>query len=364
MRSRSSSRRRSRRSSTTATTRGFPHSRHCRLRARTRSSLAANDGMVHVFDVNDGHEVFAYVPSSLLRAAGAPDFAVDASGKPTGLQALTFQDGGVPIYKHHFYVDSSPRTADIDFNSAGVKGGALRLAHDRRRRHGQGRRQLLRARSDRPRRGKRIGCRSEAPVGVPRSGLEIHLRPAGDREDLRLRLDGHRDFRLQQCLRRGPDLLPRPRDGEALRGEAVYEHRRDLLHRARWLPADERSRADQRVHQGLPQPVRRAGLRRRSLRKLLAVRRQRSGSGEMDGQQVRDPGRRGQPAAGHDRPADRDRPQQRRRPLRLHRNGAAARPLRPDPAVPGAAADDVRDPRRLVDQAAARCEPADRARGS
>ncbi len=79
---------------------------------------AANDGMVHVFDVNDGHEAFGYVPSSLFRAA------VDASGKPTGLQALTFQDGGVPIYKHHFYVDSSPRTANIDFNSAGVKGGA------------------------------------------------------------------------------------------------------------------------------------------------------------------------------------------------------------------------------------------------
>ncbi len=49
---------------------------------------------------------------------------MDASGKPTGLQALTFQDGGVPIYKHHFYVDSSPRTANVDFNSAGVKGGA------------------------------------------------------------------------------------------------------------------------------------------------------------------------------------------------------------------------------------------------
>ena len=85
---------------------------------------AANDGMVHVIDSNDGHEIFAYVPSSLLRSAGAPDFAVDSAGKPTGLQALTFQDGGVPIYKHHFYVDSSPRSVNVDFNSAGVKGGA------------------------------------------------------------------------------------------------------------------------------------------------------------------------------------------------------------------------------------------------
>ena len=74
--------------------------------------------MVHVFDSADGHEIMAYVPSSLLRTT------VDAAGKATGLQALTYQDGGVPIYRHHFYVDSSPRTADVDFNSAGVKGGA------------------------------------------------------------------------------------------------------------------------------------------------------------------------------------------------------------------------------------------------
>lgn len=83
-----------------------------------RIIAAANDGMVHVIDSADGHEVFGYVPSELLRNA------VDASGKPTGLVALTFQDGGVPIYKHHFYVDSSPRTQDVDLNSAGVKGGA------------------------------------------------------------------------------------------------------------------------------------------------------------------------------------------------------------------------------------------------
>ena len=81
-----------------------------------RIVAAANDGMVHVFDSNDGHEVFAYVPSSLLRTT------VDVNGRPTGIQALAFQDGGVPIYKHHFYVDSSPRTSDVDFNSAGLTG--------------------------------------------------------------------------------------------------------------------------------------------------------------------------------------------------------------------------------------------------
>jgi type IV pilus assembly protein PilY1 len=77
----------------------------------------ANDGMVHVFDSADGHEIMAYIPSSLLRTT------VDAAGKATGLQALTYQDGGVR-FTGTTSVDSSPRTSDVDFNSAGVKGGA------------------------------------------------------------------------------------------------------------------------------------------------------------------------------------------------------------------------------------------------
>ncbi|HYQ99998.1 MAG TPA: PilC/PilY family type IV pilus protein, partial [Casimicrobiaceae bacterium] len=84
---------------------------------KDRIVAAANDGMVHVFDSTDGHEVFAYVPSSLFRNS------VDASGRPTGIQALTFQDGGVPLYHHHFYVDASPRTADVDCDNAGACGG-------------------------------------------------------------------------------------------------------------------------------------------------------------------------------------------------------------------------------------------------
>ena len=35
----------------------------------------------------------------------------------TGIQALTYQDGGVPIFQHHLYVDSSPRVADVDFGN-------------------------------------------------------------------------------------------------------------------------------------------------------------------------------------------------------------------------------------------------------
>lgn len=80
-----------------------------------RVVAAANDGMVHVFDTGPmpqggtpvsaggGTEVFAFVPRALFKGVG------DASG----IQALTYQDGGVPIYRHHMYVDSSPRSADI-----------------------------------------------------------------------------------------------------------------------------------------------------------------------------------------------------------------------------------------------------------
>src|SRR4029079_10477305 len=50
-----------------------------------------------------GGEGFAFIPRALFKGAG----------NPTGIQAMTFQDGGVPIYKHHMYVDSSPRVADI-----------------------------------------------------------------------------------------------------------------------------------------------------------------------------------------------------------------------------------------------------------
>ena len=80
----------------------------------------ANDGMVHVFDAGPmpnppapmtnagGTEVFAYIPKALFKGvAGGP------LEDPTGIQALAYQDGGVPIYRHHMYVDSSPRVADV-----------------------------------------------------------------------------------------------------------------------------------------------------------------------------------------------------------------------------------------------------------
>ena len=79
----------------------------------TRVFAAANDGMLHSFDAATGNEVFAYVPSALMRGiAGAP-----ATQDVTGLGALTYQDGGIPIFHHHFYVDSTPKAADVDFNN-------------------------------------------------------------------------------------------------------------------------------------------------------------------------------------------------------------------------------------------------------
>ena len=85
--------------------------------------------MVHVFNAGPmptlaapavlpggGTELFAFIPRGLFRGvAGAA-----ATEDVTAIQALTYQDGGVPIYHHHMYVDSSPRAADVDFgNGAG-----------------------------------------------------------------------------------------------------------------------------------------------------------------------------------------------------------------------------------------------------
>jgi type IV pilus assembly protein PilY1 len=102
--------------------------------ATTRGSYVvapANDGMVHVFatgpmprpaygalpaiptTAGGGTEIFAFIPKALFRGvAGNP-----ATEDITAIQALSYQDGGVPIYHHHFYVDSSPRVADVDFNN-------------------------------------------------------------------------------------------------------------------------------------------------------------------------------------------------------------------------------------------------------
>ncbi|MEP6656731.1 MAG: PilC/PilY family type IV pilus protein, partial [Betaproteobacteria bacterium] len=74
-----------------------------------RVYVGANDGMMHAFDDATGDETWAYVPLALYR----PD--------STGLGALSYQDGALPPFRHHYYVDSTPRIADVDFG-----GGAWR----------------------------------------------------------------------------------------------------------------------------------------------------------------------------------------------------------------------------------------------
>ena len=86
-----------------------------------RVYVGANDGMFHVFNGEDdsgpntgGSEVWAYVPSGVFTTA------FDEGGKARkGIQALTYQDGGAPIFKHHFYVNSPPKTQDVDFANCG-----------------------------------------------------------------------------------------------------------------------------------------------------------------------------------------------------------------------------------------------------
>lgn len=87
-----------------------------------RVYVGANDGMFHVFNGDDdsgpntgGSETWAYVPSGVFTTA------FDEGGRARkGLQALTYQDGGAPIFKHHFYVNSPPKTQDVDFANCGA----------------------------------------------------------------------------------------------------------------------------------------------------------------------------------------------------------------------------------------------------
>ena len=64
----------------------------------------SNDGMLHAFLGSTGAELFAYIPSALF--AGPNN-----TPQVDGLAQL-----GNPNYNHHFYVDATPGTFDMDFN--------------------------------------------------------------------------------------------------------------------------------------------------------------------------------------------------------------------------------------------------------
>lgn len=98
---------------------GFEAFKAAKASRPLRVYVGANDGMFHVFDGTDdastgGAETFAYIPSGVINNA------VDEGGKFKGIRALTFQDGGSPIFKHHFYVNASPKTMDVDFANCGA----------------------------------------------------------------------------------------------------------------------------------------------------------------------------------------------------------------------------------------------------
>ncbi|MEP7208779.1 MAG: PilC/PilY family type IV pilus protein, partial [Casimicrobiaceae bacterium] len=70
-----------------------------------RVYVGANDGMLHAFDDATGDETWAYVPLGVYRSGA------------TGLGALSYQDGALPAFRHHYYVNSTPRIVDVDFGA-------------------------------------------------------------------------------------------------------------------------------------------------------------------------------------------------------------------------------------------------------
>jgi type IV pilus assembly protein PilY1 len=88
--------------------------------------VGANDGMLHVFDDATGNETWAYVPTPLYRdgsaavtiscTAGPAAVPCGTAGGDTraGLGALAYQDGALPAFRHHYYVDLTPKIVDVD----------------------------------------------------------------------------------------------------------------------------------------------------------------------------------------------------------------------------------------------------------
>jgi type IV pilus assembly protein PilY1 len=79
--------------------------------------VGANDGMMHAFDdtvANGGKETWAYIPMALF-GNGDPNDSVHAAAPAFQLGALSYRRGGIPLYSHKFYVNATPRVADVDF---------------------------------------------------------------------------------------------------------------------------------------------------------------------------------------------------------------------------------------------------------
>lgn len=93
---------------------GYAAFKTLRASRPTMVYVGANDGMLHAFNgaltgTDAGKEQFAYVPSVLFSGPSSP-----ATPSIDGLRQL-----GNPDYDHRYYVDASPKSFDIDFNTAG-----------------------------------------------------------------------------------------------------------------------------------------------------------------------------------------------------------------------------------------------------
>lgn len=75
--------------------------------------VGANDGMLHALNATTGDEVWAYIPSFLI------PLSTDEEGKEKGLRAVSYQNGGAPAFKHHFYLDGPLEVGPVDFNRTG-----------------------------------------------------------------------------------------------------------------------------------------------------------------------------------------------------------------------------------------------------
>lgn len=76
----------------------------------------ANDGMLHAIDASNGNELWAYIPSFLIRNEN------DTSVPPreNGLRALSYQENGDPSFAHHFYINGQIEIGAVDFNHTGT----------------------------------------------------------------------------------------------------------------------------------------------------------------------------------------------------------------------------------------------------
>ena len=305
-----------------------------------RVFVGSNDGMLHSFDATTGDEVFAYVPSALFNSAK------DDGGKnDRGIHALTYQDGGAPIFKHHMYVDGAPRSTDVDLSGgAGTdwrtivvgglgKGGNMYYAIDATdptaTTEATAAAKILwefTLPGSAVSYGRPIIAKTRAHgwVVIIASGYNSTANSGRGRLYFLSVVDGSILKTMDTPVAADIGTVTSPSGFTQISG----------------FTKDYRNQTIEQVYGG--------DLNGRLWRFDVSD----PNAGELDGRPLRDahrPVRRA--AADHHATADRDRPQQRHRPLRVHRHGPAARYDRSHVPVAGADADDVRVPRRHADDA-------------